>query len=67
MLRPLCLHPCACTPVPAYSYIGRPGICIPPDIYIGVQVTDEMLDWTGDHLFTNYRDMYIALRQVEYT
>ena len=30
----------------------------------GVQVTDEMLDWTGDHLFTNYRDMYIALRQV---
>ena len=29
-----------------------------------VQVTDEMLDWTGDHLFTNYRDMYIALRQV---
>ena len=30
----------------------------------GAQVTDEMLDWTGDHLFTNYRDMYIALRQV---
>ena len=29
-----------------------------------VQATDEMLDWTGDHLFTNYRDMYIALRQV---
>ena len=31
---------------------------------ISVEVTEELLDWTGDHLFTNYRDMYIALRQV---
>ena len=22
-----------------------------------------MLDWTGDHLHTNYREMFVALRQ----
>ena len=28
-----------------------------------LQVTEEMLDWTGDHLHTNYREMFVALRQ----
>ena len=53
VLRPLGLHRCACRDGGGVTYI-----------LVCVQATDEMLDWTGDHLFTNYRDMYIALRQV---
>ena len=29
-------------------------------------VTDEMLDWTGDHIHTNYRDLFIWLREQGY-
>ena len=29
-------------------------------------VTDEMLDWTGDHLHTNMRDLFIWLREQGY-
>ena len=67
--RPLCLHP-PCVQPPCVQRrcmhaSGEAGYAV--DLLWmcpAVQVTDEMLDWTGDHLFTNYRDMYIALRQV---
>ena len=29
-------------------------------------VTDELLDWTGDHLHTNMRDAFIWLREQGY-
>ena len=29
-------------------------------------VTDEMLDWTGDHLRTNFRDLFIWMREQGY-
>ena len=29
-------------------------------------VTEELLDWTGDHLHTNFRDLFIFLRQSGY-
>ena len=63
-LHPLCLHP-PCVQRRCMHASGEAGYAT--DLLwvrTGAQVTDEMLDWTGDHLFTNYRDMYIALRQV---
>ena len=31
-----------------------------------LEVTEELLDWTGDHLHTNFRDLFIFLRQSGY-
>ena len=40
--------------------VRYPPAYVPRD---NLAVTDELLDWTGDHLHTNMREMFIWLRE----
>ena len=43
--------------------VRYPPAYVPRD---DLAVTDEMLDWTGDHLHTNMRDLFVWLREQGY-
>lgn len=46
-----------------FHSISYPSGYFPRD---DLKVTGDMLDWTGDHVHTNFRDAYTALRSAGY-